>query len=161
MKKRSLWFAVVAGALLLGMAAQAEVKWMDASSPRAQKVLAAQAAREEASSRSIMLRSESWTGTRAIIWDEASKTLRRPTAAEVAQMVRSLRVMTSKPVRTITPVTTSNGTRQGSIEGEHANVVIARATEGGGYETLCVQTFEEAAEFLGLKRSAPGTGSGK
>ncbi len=156
--KKSVLLLTAAGALLLASVTQAEVKWIK-ESPRAAKVAAAQAARSTApAARSIMAR-ETWAGSRAIIFDAQTKTLRKPTASETGQMVQSLRQMTSRPVRMIAPVVQSNGTRQGSIDGEHANVVIARATEDGSYETLCVQTFEEAAEFLGLVRLAPGTGS--
>ena len=60
--------------------------------------------------------------------------------------------MTSKPVQAIAGRVQSNGVRQGSLEGEQANVIVARAKEDGQYETLCVQTFEEAADYLGLVR---------
>lgn len=153
MKMRSVFFAAALGVALIGASAQAEVKWINAS-PRAEKVKQAEA-RRTPSTQSVV-KKERWSATRAIIFDQATKTLRKPTAAETASMVEHLEKMTSKPVRTIAGRVQANGTRQGSIEGEQANVVVARATADGQHETLCVQTFDEAAEFLGLVRVVNG-----
>lgn len=136
---------LAAGVALLAGTVQAEVKWV--TSPRAEKVNA----KREASTQSVVKR-ELYRGTKAIIFDQETKQLRKPTMAEVALMVQHLRQMTAKPAQAIAGRVQSNGTRQGSIDGEHANVVVARATEDGAYETLCVQTFDEAADFLGLVR---------
>jgi hypothetical protein len=138
---------LLAVALLAGTA-QAEVKWV--TSPRAEKVN--QAAAKRAAAAPSVMKQELWKGSKAIIFDQETKQLRKPTMAEVAQMVRHLRQMTSKPVQAIAGRVQSNGVRQGSLEGEQANVVVARAKEDGQYETLCVQTFEEAADYLGLVR---------
>jgi hypothetical protein len=130
---------------------------MITGSPRAEKVNAAAAAAR----RPIVANAsrENWSATKAIIFDDATKTVRKPTAAETADLVRSLRQMTTKPARAIQ--STSAGmagstTRQGSINGAFANVVIARANPDGSMETRCVQTFEEAAEFLGLVEQPSG-----
>lgn len=144
---------LLAVALLAG-AAQAEVKWV--ASPRAEKVNQAAAKRAAAAPAPSVMKQELWQGSRAIIFDQETKQLRKPTMAEVAQMVRHLRQMTSKPVQAIAGRVQSNGVRQGSLEGEQANVVVARAKEDGQYETLCVQTFDEAADFLGLVRVGGG-----
>lgn len=159
MKKRIV-FVVTVIALLLASLAQADVK-VQTGSPRAAKVNAAEAARAAAAPAPTVLNTESWTGTRAIIFDAATKTLRKPNATEVAQMVAHLQQMTARRERTpkMLQATRTGGARQGSIEGEQANVVVARALPDGRYETLCVHTFDEAAEYLGLKRTAPGTGN--
>ncbi|MEA2463502.1 MAG: hypothetical protein QOJ98_1249 [Acidobacteriota bacterium] len=153
MKTPNILLAVALGSALISTSAQAEVKWLNGS-PRAEKVTAANA-RRTATTQTVVKR-EKWSATRAIIFDQATKTLRKPTAAETASMVEHIEKMTSKPVRAIAGRIQANGTRQGSIEGEQANVVVARATADGQYETLCVQTFEEAAEFLGLVRVVTG-----
>jgi hypothetical protein len=153
MKTRSVLLAVALGGALLSTSAQAEVKWLNGS-PRAEKVTAA-AARRTPTTQSVVKR-EKWTASRPIIFDAATKTLRKPTMAEATAMADQLQKMTSKPERAIAGRIQANGTRQGSIEGEHANVVVARATADGQYETLCVQTFDEAAEFLGLVRVVTG-----
>lgn len=157
MKKRIV-FVVIAAAMLLAGIVQADVK-VETGSPRAAKVNAAEAARAAAAPAPTVL--SSWTGTRAIIFDAATKTLRKPNATEVAQMVAHLQQMTTRRERTakMLQADRTGGTRQGSIEGEQANVVVARALADGSYETLCVHTFEEAAEYLGLKRVAPGSGN--
>jgi hypothetical protein len=145
---------LIAAAVLLAGAAQAEVKWV--TSPRAEKVNEAAARRAAASSTESVMKRELWKGSKAIILDQETKQLRKPTMAEVAQMVQHLRKMTSRPARAIASRVQSNGVRQGSLEGDQANVVVARATEDGQYETLCVQTFDEAADFLGLVRVGGG-----
>jgi hypothetical protein len=43
------------------------------------------------------------------------------------------------------------------LDGQFQMTMIARPIEGGGMETLCVATFDEAASFLGLKRVEPVT----
>lgn len=156
MKTQSVLLAVALGGALLSTSAQAEVKWLNGS-PRAEKVTAA-AARRTPTTQSIVKR-EKWSASRPIIFDPATKTLRKPTAAETAAMVDHLQQLTSKPIHEIKGRIQSTGTRQGSIEGDQANVIVARATADGQYETLCVQTFDEAAEFLGLVRVVTGSGS--
>lgn len=141
---------VLAAAALFAGSVQAEVKWV--TSPRVEKVREAEARRAAASSTPSVVLKERYKATRAIVFDQETQQLRVPTRAEVAQMVQYLRQATSKPVQAIASRVQANGTRQGSIEGEHATVVVARATEDGQYETLCVQTFDEAADFLGLVR---------
>lgn len=144
---------IAAGALLAG-AAQAEVKWV--TSPRAERVNEAAARRSAEPATQSVTRREMWKGAKPIIFDQETKQLRRPTYAEVAQMVRHLRQMTTKPVPVIAGRIQANGVHQGSIDGEHATVVVARATADGQYETLCVQTFDEAVDFLGLVRVGDG-----
>ena len=144
---------LIAAAALFAGTIQAEVKWV--TSPRVEKVREAEARRAEAAPESIM-RVERYTATREIIWDKDTQQLRKPTRAEISQMVQQLRRLTSKPEAIIAGRVQANGTRQGSIEGEHATVIVARANAEGGYETLCVQTFDEAAAFLGLVRAGSG-----
>ena len=153
MKTPNILLAVALGSALVGTSAQAEVKMLNGS-PRAEKVTAA-AARRSATTQTVVKR-EKWTASRPIIFDQATRKLRKPNATETAAMVESLQQLTSKPVTAIRGRIQTNGVRQGSIEGEQANVVIARATADGQYETLCVQTFDEAAEFLGLVRVIDG-----
>jgi hypothetical protein len=150
MKTPNILLAVALGSALVGTSAQAEVKWLNGS-PRAEKVTTAAAARRTPTTQTVVKR-EKWAASRPIIFDQATKKLRKPNAAETAAMVENLEQLTSKPVPAIRGRIQSNGVRQGSIEGDQANVVVARATADGQYETLCVQTFDEAAEFLGLVR---------
>lgn len=89
---------------------------------------------------------EKWVGTRAILRDETTGKLRKPTEAETRELVKTIKQLTARP----TVRTEATSTRGGVMEAAPAQVVIARATEEGTMETLCVQTFEEAAAFLGL-----------
>ncbi|HEU4887825.1 MAG TPA: hypothetical protein VFV49_08070 [Thermoanaerobaculia bacterium] len=90
--------------------------------------------------------SEKWVGTRAILRDAKTGKLRKPTETETRELVKSIKQLTARPV-----VRTEGASAQGGVSAAApAQVVIARATEDGTMETLCVGSFEEAAEFLGL-----------
>jgi len=151
MIKRVLVVCAVAGSsALLAAQAYAGAK-MISGSPRAEKVNAATVSRRIAAQSASR---EKWTGTKAIIFDAETKSLRKPTAAEVAQMVQSLRQLTAKPAR-ISPKMAANGvSQQGDISGAFAQVLVARSRADGSVETKCVQTFDEAAQFLGLEEAA-------
>ena len=88
---------------------------------------------------------ENWVGSKAILRDEKSGKLRKPTADETSQLVKTIKQLASRP-----SLRTESAERQGSVDNPLAQIIIARATEDGGMETLCVSTFEEAANFLGL-----------
>ena len=93
---------------------------------------------------------EKWVGTRAIVRDAKTNKLRKPTESEVREMVKSIKQLTARPT-----VRIESASAQGGVsEAAPAQVVIARATEDGGMETLCVGSFEEAAEFLGLEKQS-------
>jgi hypothetical protein len=145
---KSVLLAVALGGTLLSASAQAEVKWVNAS-PRVAKT--APAVRGVATD--SVLR-ERWVGTRAIVRDVATGKLRKPTARETNELVSSLKKLTARPAAVRTPATTAAG---GVWEAAPEQVVIARATPDGAMETLCIQTFEEAADFLGLVKQSSGT----
>jgi hypothetical protein len=142
--KRTLVFALSAS-FVLAATAGAEVRMIQSS--RADKVNA---------TTSIMRRqtagnaTEKWVGKKSIVKDAATGQYRRPTQAEATAMVRSLKQLTARP-EAINASLLPGGTRQGTINGAFSNVVIGRPKADGTIETLCVQTFEEAAAFLGLE----------
>jgi hypothetical protein len=89
---------------------------------------------------------EKWVGTRAILRDAKTNKLRKPTESEVKELVKTIKQLAARPsIRT-----ESTSTQGGVSEAAPVQIVVARATEDGGMETLCVGSFEEAAEFLGL-----------
>ena len=95
---------------------------------------------------------ETWIATKAILRDAKTGQLRKPTAAETRELVRTLRELTARPAsdgprRIISP----NGKASAEMDTAAPQVLVARATADGQNETLCVQTFEEAADFLGLE----------
>jgi len=129
---------------LLTAGAQAEARFITGS-PRTEKVNAA------AAQRPAPTVAGRWVGTKAIIFDPSTRSLRKPTQLEVFQMVRSIQQLTTRPAKAIKGTIASNGTtRQGSINGAFATIILGRARVDGSVETRCVQTFEEATEFLGL-----------
>ena len=94
---------------------------------------------------------DSYVADRAIFRDATSGALRKPNAKETLELVRTLKTLTKRGELKAT--TNSDGTGVVELDGQYQMVVVARATDEGSYETLCVSSFEEAAEFLGLKRS--------
>jgi hypothetical protein len=93
---------------------------------------------------------EKWIGTQAILRDAKSGKVRKPTEAETRELVRTLRELTARPGAGPRRVISPNGQTQSTADAGIPQVLIARATADGQNETLCVQTFEEAAAFLGL-----------
>jgi len=94
---------------------------------------------------------EKWVGTKAIIRDAKSGKIRKPTEGETRELVRTLRELTSRPGAGPRRVISANGQVQAIADVGVPQVIIARATADGQNETLCVSTFEEAADFLGLQ----------
>ena len=89
--------------------------------------------------------------TRDIAVDSVTGRLRKPTAAETAKLVADLKRMTARPtVVTTNAVTGKTGGRMAVLDGGFAGVMLARPRADGTYETRCVFSFEEGAEFLGL-----------
>ena len=115
------------------------------SSPRVMKTApATRGPVAEAASR------DNWVGTRAIVRDVQTGKLRKPTPAETRQLVKTIKQLTARPSFR----TDAASPQGGVVEAGSEQVVIARATEEGGMETLCVGSFEEAAAFLGLKQQS-------
>jgi hypothetical protein len=96
---------------------------------------------------------ERWVATKAILRDAATGKLRKPTDAETRDLVRTIRELTARAAAAPRRVVAADGETQALADEAPAQVLIARATADGQHETLCVQTFEEAADFLGLVRA--------
>ncbi|MFL6248688.1 MAG: post-PEP-CTERM-1 domain-containing protein [Thermoanaerobaculia bacterium] len=146
--KRSLVVLGVVGVCALPASAKVTVV---NSSPRT--VLTAPATRGPAVEAASRER-EKWVGTRAIVRDAKTNKLRKPTESETRELVKTIKQLTTRA-----SIRTESAAAQGGvIESGSMQVVVARATEEGTMETLCVGSFEEAAEFLGLKQQQ-STGS--
>ena len=74
---------------------------------------------------------------------------RLPDAQELAQTVAQLDALTQRS-ETLTPETASSGTMKVDLDGGYAGLMLARPDGAGGFETLCVFSFAEGADFLGL-----------
>ncbi len=143
MKRRLIAVVSVGVFTLVALDAAAKVKVVNAS-PRIEKTAPA----ADAGMR------EKWVAKRAILRDAQTGQLRKPTEAETRQLVRTLRELTVRPDATPRRVISANGQLQSTAAPGIPQVVVARATADGQNETLCVQTFEEAAAFLGLEPAA-------
>jgi hypothetical protein len=145
---KSVLLAVALGGALLGTSAQAEVKWVNGSqrvqktAPVVRRVVTDSASREQ------------WVGTRAIVRDVTTGKVRKPTAREANELASTIKKLTARPAAVRTEAASPRG---GVWEAAPEQVLIARANPEGGMETLCVQTFEEAADFLGLVKQSSGT----
>lgn len=92
-----------------------------------------------------------YVADRAIVRDEKTGALRKPSRQEIAELVRSLKVLTRRSSENLKVKAASDGMTAVDLDGRFAMVFLARPMEEGGFETLCVSTFEEAAAFLGLR----------
>ena len=91
-----------------------------------------------------------YVATRPITVDTQTGTLRLPTAQEIETLVDSLIEMTNRSTDGLQLTTLADGTKTLNIEGRFQSVTLARPGEDGTWEIRCVNTFEEAADFLGL-----------
>jgi hypothetical protein len=88
--------------------------------------------------------------TRAIVVDKATGALRLPTPAEVDAVVTTLTVLGQQPADSLPSTAGPRGGVTMDLAGGFAGVLLARPNEDGTWETRCVFTVEEGAEFLGL-----------
>jgi hypothetical protein len=88
--------------------------------------------------------------TRAFVVDVPSGVLRLPTPAEVEAVVTTLSVLGQQPAETLATTTSAAGAVGLDLAGGFAGVLLARPGGDGTWETRCVFTVEEGAEFLGL-----------
>ena len=95
-------------------------------------------------------RGKSYKATRDITIDKQSGQLRRPNAEETAELVRTLEELTQRPTTGLRSEALPAGGQAASLDGGFQGVILARPNADGSYETKCVFTFEEGAEFLGL-----------
>jgi hypothetical protein len=100
------------------------------------------------SAQSAQWKAKKYKGTRAIIVDSATGQLRLPTQEEVDRAVKSISSLVPRPVEEARERTVSSGAIAVSLEG--GGVVLARPNGDGTFETRCVFTFEEGADFLGI-----------
>lgn len=88
--------------------------------------------------------------TRAIVVDKQTGALRLPTAAEVEAVVTTLTALGQQPPETLVSSPGPGGAVTMDLAGGFAGVLLARPNEDGTWETRCVFTVEEGAEFLGF-----------
>jgi hypothetical protein len=88
--------------------------------------------------------------TRAFVVDRQTGAVRMPTAAEVDAVVTTLTALGQQPAEQLATSTGADGAVGMDLAGGFAGILLARPAEDGTWETRCVFTVEEGAEFLGL-----------
>jgi len=102
-------------------------------------------------SQSAQSNGKKYRATKPIVFDQATKQVRMPTDSEVQAMVDQITSLTNRSTEGLQAKTLPDGTKQINLQGRFNEVVIARANPDGTMETRCVESMEEAAEFLGLE----------
>ena len=90
-----------------------------------------------------------YKGTRPIVVDNQSGQRRMPTQEEVDEVVANLSQLASRP-EDLPSTQGAGGGEVVDLQGGYGGVMLARPADDGSFETKCVFTFEEGAEFLGL-----------
>ena len=91
-----------------------------------------------------------YKGTRAYVVDKATGAVRLPTQQEVDEVVANLSAFGQRPTDSLQETTHSTGAVVVDLDGGFNGVMLARPNADGSWETKCVFTLEEGAEFLGL-----------
>jgi hypothetical protein len=95
-----------------------------------------------------------YKATRAIVVDQQTGEVRMPTQEEVNDVVANLTTLGQRPADTLQQTTVASGGVRLDLDGAFNGVVLARPNDDGVWETKCVFTLEEGAEFLGLVEDA-------
>lgn len=90
-----------------------------------------------------------YKATRPIVVDRQTGQRRMPNQQEVDEVVATLSALAKRP-ENLPQTSVASGAVAIDLEGGFAGVMLARPNEDGTWETRCVFTFEEGAEFLGL-----------
>ena len=88
--------------------------------------------------------------TKNIVTDRETGQTRKPNAAELEELVKTLETLTKRPEENLESVQLPSGGVALDVEEGFGGTMLARPNADGTFETKCVFTFEEAIEFLGL-----------
>jgi len=91
-----------------------------------------------------------YKGTRAYVVDKETGAVRMPTQQEVDDVVANLSALGQRPAENLQQTPQSNGAVGVDLDGGFGGILLARPNADGTWETRCVFTLEEGAEFLGL-----------
>jgi len=92
-----------------------------------------------------------YVATKEIVFDQATKTLRKPTQPETDAMVAQISTLTNSSTDGLTVTTGANGMKTMDLQDRFQGVLVGRANADGTTEVRCVMTLEEAVDFLGLQ----------
>jgi hypothetical protein len=91
-----------------------------------------------------------YKATRPIVVDKQTGQLRMPTGQELNEVVESLATLTKRSTEGLQQTSAASGGITIDLDGGFGGVMLARPNADGTWETKCVFTIEEGAEFLGL-----------
>jgi hypothetical protein len=95
-------------------------------------------------------KSRSYKATRAFVVDKDTGAARMPTQQEVDDVVANLATLGQRATETLPQSSHASGAEIVGLDGGFGGMLLARPTQDGTWETKCVFTLEEGAEFLGL-----------
>ena len=91
-----------------------------------------------------------YKATRAIVVDKQTGEVRMPTQEEVNEVVANLSALGQRPAESLRQSVQATGAVVVELDGGFNGVLLARPDADGTWETKCVFTLEEGAEFLGI-----------
>lgn len=91
-----------------------------------------------------------YKATRAFVVDKQTGKARMPTQQEVDEVVATLSALGQRPAETLQQAPQATGGVSIDLDGGFGGIILARPNEDGTWETKCVFTLEEGAEFLGM-----------
>jgi len=90
-----------------------------------------------------------YKATREIVIDKETGQRRMPTQEEIDEVVVNLSQLANRP-ENLSSTESAGGGELVDLGGGYNGVLVGRPADDGSFETRCVFTFEEGAEFLGL-----------
>ena len=90
-----------------------------------------------------------YKATREIVVDQQTGQRRMPTQEEIDEVVVNLSQLANRP-ENLPSTQGEGGGETVDLAGGYNGVLLGRPADDGSFETKCVFTFEEGAEFLGL-----------
>ena len=88
--------------------------------------------------------------TRAFVVDEQTGKVRMPTKKEITKVMESLSKLGQRSDEGLQQTSVASGGVALDLDGGFNGIMLARPKGDGTWETRCVFTLEEGAEFLGL-----------
>ena len=82
--------------------------------------------------------------------DKQSGDVRMPTQQEVDEVVANLSTLGQRPTEALQQSSQASGAVSVDLDGGFGGIILARPNGDGTWETRCVFTLEEGAEFLGI-----------
>ena len=95
-------------------------------------------------------KAKKYKATRAFVVDKETGKPRMPTQQEVDEVVANLTVLGQRPSEALQQTPQAAGAVSIDLDGGFGGILLARPNDDGTWETKCVFTLEEGAEFLGI-----------